>query len=583
MDKDQAKSLINSFLGRLESRAAGLSEEEVRAVKLLCEAPEPSTLAPQKVERAYKLNLSAFKRNGPSPKKLRICLDFGTAMSKAWATGRESKDTLPLVLNKKSGRDESPFAVPSSIFIADNGRIYLGKDAELQHGPLAGSGRKRFDNLKRMLSEVPVGTDLATLTLDPTLDPTRSGLTKGDLLVLYLAWLTDLSELALDEAAELVEGELVPTGSDLRAVTRRFAIPCFEDANDEQARGPERAAWARSTMQESLLRAQILADSLAGHWNELETKSLAVLMEKLRRTNVSKLAHLLPDDAAIREPIAAGASRFDSVLAPKAGVARPPIRRLLMVVDSGAGTTDFAMFQAVIPTGDDRPHYALLTPSVQMTRVAGNAIDEILRPLVLNCCNINPETGGPRSKEDFEYIRMDLDSQIRQIKRRLFEGKRIQVNLNPNANGTLELESLLSDRMMKKYEQELLEIRSDVVRRCFSPDSLESLRFADTVCIVDVLLTGGSSGVPIVKDLSEGHFDLDGVRFRFEPVTEFPQWILRLPREQVQLVSSSYPQCAVAIGGSAAKLPLELSDYQSAAVSPRSGPRILERFRTEGL
>jgi len=237
MDETEAKLLIKSLLGRLDGRsgselpAAGLSEDEVRALKLLCELPElsnresgsskTSIREPQRSERAYELNPSAFKRKAPSRKELRICLDFGTAMSKAWATGRESKDTLPLVLNKNSGPDESPFAVPSSIYIADNGRIYLGTDAERQHRPAAGTGRLRFDNLKRMLSEVPVGTDLANLPLSASLDPTASGLTKGDLLVLYLAWLTDLSEQALSNAAELVEGELVSPGSDFRAVTRR--------------------------------------------------------------------------------------------------------------------------------------------------------------------------------------------------------------------------------------------------------------------------------------------------------------------------------------------------------------------------
>jgi len=64
-----------------------------------------------------------------------------------------------------------------------------------------------------------------------------------DLLVLYFAWLTDLSERALGEAITATRGAFSIGKADVRAVTRRFAIPCFESADGEQ--GKARAAWAK--------------------------------------------------------------------------------------------------------------------------------------------------------------------------------------------------------------------------------------------------------------------------------------------------------------------------------------------------
>jgi hypothetical protein len=120
------------------------------------------------------LDLTAFRRRGPQPKALRVCLDFGTAMSKAWATGEGAVETLPLLIGKAAGGEG--LTVPSSIFIGDNGRIYLGNEAETQHRANVRAGRPRFDNLKRMLSEAEVNTDLRGVTLREGIDPTSSGL-----------------------------------------------------------------------------------------------------------------------------------------------------------------------------------------------------------------------------------------------------------------------------------------------------------------------------------------------------------------------------------------------------------------------
>lgn len=586
-----AKLLVRSLLGRLEQKptffelpSGRVSSDEVTALHVLCDDAPDSATAPKHLavssKPPIKLSDAAFKRKGPARERLRICLDFGTAMSKAWATGESAAETLPLLIGKPAGIGDT-LAVPSSIYIGDNGRIFLGSDAEKQHRANLRPNRARFNNLKRLLSEEQVGTDLSSLPVLPGVDPTDSGLTRGDLLVLYLAWLTDLSEKALTEAYAVSElGKTAP--DSLRAVARRFAIPCFESADDDQSGGKQRAEWVKALMEDALLRAQILADTLTDRWKGLEAKELAEIMQQLRHVDVSPLRDLLTADAAIREPIAAGASRFDSAFGEVDEPSAIPRRRLLLVVDAGAGTTDLALFQAITPRGKTETHYALLRHSVRMNRIAGNAVDAVLRKIVLRSCDIDPYTGYPRSKEDFDYMQSDLDSQIRDIKQVLFETGTVKVELKPNLQGVVDVTSLQEDPDFAKFQADLIEARRNTLANSFSADALASLQNAGTQ-IVHVLLTGGSSKLPIMRALASGRENVSGAVFEFRPLDHLPGWIETLPREAAERLSTVYPQCAVAIGGSVADLPVEINDLDSAIAGPRAGERRLERFPTQGV
>jgi hypothetical protein len=541
-------------------------------------AAESSNLVKAPVDWPSSIDHSAYKRRGPATERLRICLDFGTAMSKAWATGRNEAETLPLLIGKSAGGDG--LIVASSIFIADNGRVYIGQEAEKQHRADLRPGRLRFDNLKRLLSEHVVGTELRSLPLTSGIDPTGSGLTGGDLLVLYLAWLTDISEIALVEALTATEGKLSIGRADPRGVPRRFAIPCFEskDFND----GRERSKWARDIMSDALLRAQLLADTLTGRWGQLTTSGLVPLMGQLHALDVRDLSHLISTDAAVREPIAAGASRFDAVMDRGNEPASAPTRELLLVIDAGAGTTDFALFQVITPIGQTRARYGLLRKSVRMSRIAGNEVDSILRPIILNACGVDPQKF---SAEDVAYAQIDLDSRIRDIKRALFDTSTAEVDLRPHFGGTVSLNLLLRDSKMKSDGEELLEIRREIISSLFTQEELDAVRIAGGggAIRVYVLLTGGSASIPIISNLGAGSQEIAGMRFRFTPVEELPDWIARLPRGAAEQMAAVYAQSAVAIGGSVANLPKELDDLETPITPPRPGRRRLERFQISGI
>lgn len=574
MNKERAQDLINSLLGRLnktsdyfELPGGRLSGLEVAALKLLGEnAATPTAVNTNVVSgspdtgKELELALDAFTRTGPAENILRVCIDFGTAMSKAWATGKEMNETTPLVIGNYAGMPDK-LAVPSSVFISDSGRVFLGNDAVLQHQNDSRRGRNRFDNIKHLLTHHAGGRldDLPPLGSD--IDPTASGLTQGDLLLLYLAWLTDISEKALQQSLEKV-GRPLPDGVGYRAVIRRYAIPCFED---------DRAERVRHFMEKTLLKAQLLADSLSGAWNEITTAQLYPLMKKLRDQDVSPLKEkLLAHKPEVREPIAAGSSLVNEEFGERRA------RHYVLVVDSGAGTTDFAMFLVAPGRGDDEGEvrYSLLSKSVRMSTIAGNEADKILRRLILDACDHDSPKYNDMEKN---YIRTDVESRLRDFKLVLFRNKKIDVHLNQNAAAVVELEALLSDKDMLDDGAKLETVRREIIKAVFEGSNLnEAYRFAPVE--IHVLLTGGNAALPIVERLSSGTIDFDGAKIVFKKIEQRPQWINSLSREDAELIASNFPQCAVAIGGSTADLPEEMRDLLD-PVLPAPGTRVLGGYR----
>jgi len=166
-----------------------------------------------------------------------MCVDFGTAMSKAFAIQGESTP-IELALGQRAG--DKGYPVDSSLFISDDGILHFGPQA-VEHGTaVAGLGRARFDSPKARLSmgqqvdihRAPIGKEINPITATPV--------TEGELITLYLGYLTDLAT-----------SELEAKGYS-RYCARRFARPCWSD---------ERNKWAEPLLRRMLSQAQILADT----------------------------------------------------------------------------------------------------------------------------------------------------------------------------------------------------------------------------------------------------------------------------------------------------------------------------------
>lgn len=583
MKDEIAVALVRSLLGRMTRVGDGfqlpnatLSMDEIEALSHLAKAAAPPRL--NDAAELHELVLREENERGPDESDRRLCIDFGTAMSKAWATGATSADQLPLVLGIQAGIGEE-LPLPSSVYISSEGKLFFGAAADIQHRQDTDPGRARFDNLKRMLSDAEIGQDLYSVALGPGIDPTNSGLTKGDLLVLYLGWLTDMALMAEAEARGQPVDDI---SSPSRLVRRRFAIPCFEDVSSDTF-GRERAEWARKELGLAMVRAQIVADTLHGRWADLDTSTAKSVVRRVRALPTSRLPSVLTEITSIREPIAAGGSLFDEDL--EQLTSGNFLRQYCLVIDAGAGTTDFALFLAHRKKDDDPLAYSLIASSVRMSRIAGNEIDDILRPIILRACGINPETGSPRGEEEFGYIKQQLSSRIRELKQQLFgavDGT-LKVDLPSNASGSVTIQDLLDDPRYQSDGVKLDAIVQEILETVFTPESVEEQAKRRDPQIIHVLLTGGSSHLGIIKSIANKKYFVHEAEFRLRQVQNTPSWIGRLDPRLSDLIARMYPQAAVAIGGSLADVPEEVADVNAAVVIAPKGRRILERMQVTGV
>src|SRR5690606_5328406 len=103
---------------------------------------------------------------------------------------------LDLELGTLAGKEG--YTLPSSVFIGDDGRAYFGFEAVEMSQDLVDSGRERLDSIKGWLSLRREGNlDGEACVLAKAMNPTDYRLTQGDLIRIYLAYLTDIAEESL--------------------------------------------------------------------------------------------------------------------------------------------------------------------------------------------------------------------------------------------------------------------------------------------------------------------------------------------------------------------------------------------------
>lgn len=289
------------------------------------------TIVPQKGELeaqsdfVSKINKEALERTEPENSDVILCLDFGTARSKAFATqfDEESITYLELGLGVRAGEDNLTYPVSSSLWIDENSRIYFGREA-ISRSLQSREGRKRLDSLKQAFSQ-GLKRDPDEVPLDDDMNPTRIRLCESHAIILYLSYLTDL---AVSELAERHHKS--------RYVSRRFALPFWDE---------ERRVWGEGILRKYLAMAQIVGDTFHGKWEQgIEVETAKNIIEEVK--SLEKLPYYLLKEG-VSEPIAAGGSRLR---AKDVG-----FRNLAVVADIGAGTTDFAAFVVVSKSQDEPP------------------------------------------------------------------------------------------------------------------------------------------------------------------------------------------------------------------------------------
>lgn len=475
-------------------------------------APLVSVSETETPTRLTVLNKRVLDLSAPGDQDVILCLDFGTAMSKAFAM-RTNNTPVELALGRRAGA--SGYPVESSIFISNEGVLYFGPQAVRRGMDAAESGRLRFDSLKSRLS-MGIQADINHIPMGREINPTDIPVYEGEMITLYLAYLTDL-------ATSELESRQVS-----RYVLRRFARPCWDSGRNE---------WAEKLLRKMLAQAQILADTFHGCWESgIPLSEAKAALEKLRELD------RLPDfllDRSVPEPVAAAASLMLKDQAQ---------REVFLVIDVGAGTTDFGLFLL-----QHNPYKEVcvvhgIPSSVQYLPQAGDVVDSLLKRHICELAAIDPE-----ENHYGKHVAAELQSRIRMYKETLFRDHILEVTLANQTVVTVELNAFLELQTMRNLAR-LLETKVASVL-----NSLESMDPVHRDLILEIIhrehlnvvLTGGGATLPMIEALAEGVVEVFGKKIMRKRTAAVPAWI----REQYPQFSSQYSQLAVAIGGANSELP----------------------------
>lgn len=469
----------------------------------------PTIVEPHLLE--VELNLTANQNQSKS--NWLLCLDFGTAMSKAFATG-SNQQHLDLELGTAAGK--SGHTVPSSIFISDSGKVFFGFDA-IERSQGTQTGRVRLDSIKEWLSlRIEGDLDDDNCVLSESMNPTKYRLTQGDLIRIYLAFLTDMAEIAM-----------VSRGvdeSDARFVQRRFARPCWSD--------PRQTEWVDREMRKMLAEAQILADTFKGRWQKgvtvQEFFSALSQIKQLNSTPLNLIQNGVPEAVAV-----AAAGAF---------IQTENIRDVFMVVDVGAGTTDFGLFITLRDNFGDLIRVFQVPGSIQGMKQAGNKVDQLLRGFILTRERIDAsDIGG-------QMIVVDLSKKIRLLKEALFKNGQVEYVLANDSSGTITLDAFLNDVNVRRFAQE---IDLGFNRALNGVDRSYFQWMHELGLTMHIVLTGGGAQLPMIQSLAAGYIEIQGFMFRRELMNSMPDWF----ENESEELKAVYPQLAVVVGGAETDLP----------------------------
>jgi molecular chaperone HscA len=571
MDRSKTVTLLRSLLDRLDADArcerplfgGVVSGDEREAMRLALSELDPdaqltaAASAAPRVKHSYtvKLDDSAFARNTPTDPDYVLCIDFGTAKSKAFASSIDEvePELLELALGKREGApDGSVYPVSSSVWVEDDGLMFAGSEA-VRRGVLRGQSgdgsRRRLDSLKQELSQVQSAGDVRTKLLEPAINPSGEQLSYDDAITFYLAYLTDL-----------VSTELEAKGK-ARYMKRRFTLPWWKT---------EQRSWASRVVSNRLGIAQVLADTFRGRWSTGipagEYKlALQLVTEKAPRLDWLLDCALDADETLPRrwggllEPLAAGSGRLWSDKA---------TRDLTLVIDVGAGTTDFSLFWTV---QNAKGHAAFpVAPGGTAIKMAGDTLDNSLANALMERAHLGPDRGLRERVSAQLYL-----SGMRRLKEQLFMSGALTTTLADDRTASITLDEFLGTPGVVKFTEAVSQKLSE-----FTADVHESwYRAAEHRGFVTVVVTGGGCTLPMITQLAQTPVKLGGRPIRLVAAKSLPPEVEE--RGDVAF-NQEYPQLAVAIGGA---MPQKLDERvtQTAYLGEALPPGILTRFPTQGL
>ncbi|QGZ93377.1 Hsp70 family protein [Terricaulis silvestris] len=436
----------------------------------------------------------------------RLCLDFGTAFSKASLylggalPAREA--VLPLAIGAIS-RADHPFLTPSVMFV-DEGRILIGPVALERAQRAASVNRDPILSFKTILAARDLEPALAQ-KIPPSVDPT-STLRQRDTLVLYLAHLDQLVRAVIKGDATLP-----PSAAD---AARRYTSPIWR-MRDEADR----------TMSRLFDEAAIVSVRLGERLIAPDGVSIAQAKDALDKGEQTLGIGQL--EASVFEAHAAAAAY--------AAFSRAP-QRFVLVVDMGAGTTDLAGFERL--EGGDGQALSEVVRARQSCGLAGNEIDEVLVNLAL-------AKSRPRRGLSEEQLWRSLRLSARKLKRDLFLNGKCAFEHDGKVR-TLMLGELTRAPAFKAFCRAFAEICAASVRAV-----AERAKLAGESKLT-ILLAGGGANLKFLTEVANAAGARGGEGLKIEIETFGVNWYL--PRGYDPFLQDAFPQVAISLGGALAHL-----------------------------
>lgn len=511
------------------------------------EMPEPAAepAVPASHEQEVELDLSSLSLPDSNSGQ-RVCLDFGTAMSKATLLSdnedADFEDIRVLRLGIPGNQEEvDEIMLVSSLFIDRLGRLWFGQNAVEQAHALSDHDNTRLDNIKRWLSEGNLSTPV-----EPIHNPTMHEISYEHLVLAYLAFLTWTINMALaSDAADMK----VP-----RNFKRRFAMPCFPRAN---------AKLVEQKLMGLLGEAQVLADTFNREIHEgLDLGRFLSAVKQLRasRRDYSFIEGSVTEPLGVAGSLLSWRSSHDS---------------LVLVVDIGAGTSDFSLYRLRVSIDDDGEVEISKTLAMEVDKSArgiteaGNHLDHTLKAFILGAAGITSE--HPK----FLNIAYDLERNIRDYKETLFNTGSVFVVLYSGEAVEVSLDDFLDHDAVKEFEGSLRRTMIEILESV-SPDFINWVR-SDASRYLTIVLTGGGASLPMARKMAGGTVIINGSSVAVAAAQEFPAWL----RQDYADLEDYYARIAVSLGG--ARRNVVRSIGVATSTGSGLGGYTLERFPTKGV
>ena len=434
--------------------------------------------------------------------RARICIDFGTALSKASIC---LDPLMPLEVGVKPlpigaiSRAEHPLLTPSVLYV-DAGRLYFGP-AALEHARRGVEGaRDPLLSFKTVLGATNVAEAL-NAKLRPSMDPTGTFKAR-DALVIYLAYLDQLIREAIDLAPNIPNAVV-----DAR---RRYTSPVWRPGSGMD-----------KTFERIFDEAAAVSLRLGSLLLQPEGVSIAQCKDALDRAAVVPGNGLL--ETGVFEPHAAAATALAFTSQPT---------RHVMVFDMGAGTVDIAAFEFDDRT--DPPALTEIKEARQCSALAGDEIDRILVELYIR------KRGGEKNREDELKLMRTCVLSARDLKRELFTTGKCSLKTGWMAT-TIRANELMEDANFRTYLTALRQTIAASLQRVIERAEAAG---AD---VVDVVIAGGGARLPFMLELvkSAGTLKPTSVALRIGPLSPANTLYSSIDAS----LRDVFPQIAMSVGG----------------------------------